>query len=70
MLWEKKKTKVHVSKKYLGSLAKRMKEGDVHSVLDTAAFQMAMGHPTRGVEKLIWHRPTQFHKAIILRLQK
>lgn len=47
-----------------------MKEGDGPFSFGYAAFQMAMGHPSRGVRKLIRHRPTQFYKAIIPRLQK
>ena len=47
-----------------------MKEGDGPFSFGYAAFQMAMGHPSRGVKKLIWHRPTQFCTAIILQLQK
>ena len=41
MLLEKKKTKVHVSEKHLGSLAKRMKEGD-------GPFSFGYGHLSDG----------------------
>lgn len=41
MLLEKKKTKVHVSEKYLGGLAKRLKEGD-------GPFSFGYGHLSDG----------------------